>query len=81
MYISDNDREIEFVLVNVPDREEDIVSSLRQAIASGFVGNLFYYNELILYTKKLNRRTIGILNDLHGNMIKTQHVYIVVCVD
>ena len=81
MYISENDREIEFVLVSVPDREEDIVSSLRQAIASGFVGNLFYYNELILYVKKLNRRTIGVINDLHGNSIRTYHVYIVVGVD
>jgi hypothetical protein len=81
MYISDNDREIEFVLVNISDREEDIVSSLRQAIASGFTGDVFYYNELILYVKKLNRRTIGVINDLHGNSIRTYHVYIVVGVD
>ena len=80
MYISENDREIEFVLVSVPDREEDIVSSLRQAIASGFAGDVFYYNEMILYVKKLNRRTIGVINDLHGNSIKTQHVYIVVLI-
>jgi|SaaInlStandDraft_7_1057024.scaffolds.fasta_scaffold124444_1 hypothetical protein len=81
MYISENDREIEFVLVSVPDREEDIVSSLRQAIASGFVGNLFYYHELILYIKKLNRRTIGILNDIHRNSIRTYHAYLVVCMN
>jgi hypothetical protein len=80
MYISENDREIEFVLVNISDREEDIVSSLRQAIASGFVGNLFYYREMILYIKKLSRRTIGVINDIHGNSIKTQHVYIVVLI-
>ena len=81
MYISENDREIEFVLVSVPDREEDIVSSLRQAIASGFTGDVFYYNELILYIKKLNRRTIGILNDIPGNSIRTYHAYLVVCVN
>ena len=78
MYISQDNKPIEFVLVNVTDREEDIVSELRDAISSGFVGNLFYYHELILYIKKLNRRTIGIINDLHRNSIRTYHVYLVV---
>ena len=31
MYISENDREIEFVLVNISDREEEVIDELRDA--------------------------------------------------
>ena len=81
MYISENDREIEFVLVSVPDREEEVIDELRDAIASGFVGNVFYSNDRVLFVRKLSRRTIGIINDLHRNSIRTYHAYLVVCMN
>jgi hypothetical protein len=81
MYISKSNSEIEFVLVNVPDREEEVIDELRDAISSGFVGNVFYSSDTVLFVRKLSRRTIGIMNDLHGNIIRTYHVYIVVGVN
>ena len=79
MYISQDNKPIEFVLVNISDREEEVIDELRDAIASGFVGNVFYSIDRVLFVRKLSRHTIGIINDLHDNSIKTQHVYIVVC--
>ena len=76
MYISNDNREVEFVLINV-NNEEEIIEQLRKALARGFTGNIYHHNESILYIKKLSRYAISILNELYGNLYAT-HIYLVV---
>ena len=76
MHFSADEREVEFVVINV-NNEEEIIEQLRKALARGFTGNIYHHNESILYMKKLSRYAISILNELYVNL-KATHVYLVV---
>jgi hypothetical protein len=76
MYISNDNREVEFVVINV-NQEQEIIDHLRKALARGYTGNIYHCNESILYIKKLSRYAISILKEIHGNL-NAAHVYLVV---
>ena len=77
IFISNNNKEIEFVLVNL-DRHDEVISELREALATGFSGNIFYCLDRVLLIRKLGRSTIKVINSLHDNILRTHHVFLVI---
>ena len=77
IFISNNNKEVEFVLMNL-DRHEEVISELREALASGFSGNIFYCFDRVLLVRKIGRSTIEVINSLHDNILRTHHVFLII---